>query len=141
MKTALIRLLLGWLGFCLCGVASAFLWVTLIDFGTSEEKWWLMILTALVLLFCFVAVMRAYFRWPIRDFLGSYFAGLLTLSLVPAFISHDSPIFDIDTLWVVFFYGLWTLLPWFGGFDVGTRMLRRRERRKLSGNASGVSHP
>lgn len=150
MKTALIRLLLGWGGFILCNIASIWFWerVGPLLFRPREG---LFASVMLAPLFVLGIMARLRFRWRTRDFLTSYGAIFLTLwVLVASFGYPDSndpgpfgrdnifrSLFDSEVLSVTGIFLSAIGVAWFGGSAVGTVFLRHRERR-MAGKVGSV---
>ncbi len=147
MKTALIRLLLAWLGFILCNIASLLFWARVVPWPVPGPRGWLFAATMVTPLFVLGIVARSRFRWPIRDFLTSY--GVVVLTILLFFSSGtdlDAPVtmayilqhlFDSENLEMTGSCSLAIGVAWFTGFVVGTIYLVVRKRRMASKITTG----
>ena len=129
MKTHLIHIVAATLAMILCAVAAALL-PTLWQ-GVSGRDFRPQLTTMAALIFLLAAVLRAWRRWPVVEFIGTLVcAELFTLGVIGHFSGFIwLELFDSFNLSWLRTMSVFIAVPWLVGLLVGSLLLgfRRRE--------------
>jgi hypothetical protein len=118
MRSALLRLVVAWFGMWTCLLASALVCAAL----WPQGRGWQIIPAFALALFVFGTVARWRFRWPVRDFIASFAAAVVTA--LPCISSGSGyrgrELFDWFNLEWLAFCSLIIGAAWFGGLVAGS---------------------
>jgi hypothetical protein len=128
MKTHTIHIVAATLLMIMCAVAAALLpplWQ-----GVSGRDFRPQSTTMALLILLLAAVLRAWRRWPVVEFIGALVcAELFTLCVIGHFSGFTwLEIFDSFNLWWLGRMSVFVGLPWLLGLFLGSLLLRVRQR-------------